>query len=557
MTVAVRPPVPAVVPANGTEQELPQVAEAGPPRWIDEILNRRPAVGLAVGVIQSGRLEFFRGHGLADVASKTPITEDTVFRIASLTKLFTAVAVMQLSEQGLVDLDAPANDYLRAYRLVPAQAGWRPATLRHLLTHTAGIPEIRGVTDLLQADFMPSGGRPGHLSVKAGEPLPSLAEYYRGDLRIVVEPGTAFAYTNHGFATLGQVVEDVSSMPLERYFRERIFEPLGMADTDLVRSERIRSGLATGYAFGRKGPAPVQDREWTCAGGGGIYSTTRDMARFVGALLGGGANEHGRILEPATLATMFEPHYQPDPRIPGMGLGFFRGEVGGHRVVGHDGILPGFNSALLLAPDDGVGIFAFTNGSSGAFGWLQIELDRLLRRLLEIPDEVARGLPHHPEVWADICGRYVFRPRISDLRIRLMLSRGVEVFAGGGRLAVRLLTPIPVPFQGLPLEPDDEHDPDVFRLDLSRYGMPPVRVVFSRDAGGRATAVHTDIGGQPWSLVRADYGGIERRSLRPVLAAVVAIGLMAAARRRAAKHSHDAASVLEEQLGIITPIDPN
>jgi CubicO group peptidase (beta-lactamase class C family) len=540
MSVVIRPAEPAVVPANGTEQALPQVVEAGLPRWIGEIFHRRPAVGLAVGVIQSNRLEF-RYHGLAEIASKTPITEDTVFRIASLTKLFTAVAVMQLSERGLVDLDAPANDYLRAYKLVPTQAGWRSPTLRHLLTHTAGIPEIRGVADLLQADLMPSGGRPGHLSVKAGEPLPPLSEYYRGGLRIVVAPGTAFAYTNHGFATLGQVIEDVTGMPLERYFRERIFEPLGMADSDLVRSERITARLAVGYVFGRTGPRRVPDREWTCAGGGGIYSTPRDMARFVAALVRGGANEHGRILEAATLASMFEPHYQPDPRIPGMGIGFFRSEVGGHRVVSHDGILPGFNSALHLAPGDGVGVIAFTNGSSGAFRWLQIELDRLLRQVLEIPDEVARNLPHHPEVWADLSGRYVFLPRISDLRIRLMLSRGVEVFAGGGRLAVRFLTPVPVPFQGLPLEPDDEQDPDVFRLDLSRFGMPSVRVVFSREAGGRATAVHTDLGGQPWSLARHDGAAVKSRWPRPVLAAVVAIGLMAAARRGAGKQ---------------TPIDP-
>ena len=101
------------------------------------------AVGLAVGVIRNGSLEFFNGHGLADIASNAPITEDTVFRIGSITKPFTAIAVMQLWEQGLIDLDAPANDYLRAYELIPAQAGFRPATVRHLLTHTAGITEVQ------------------------------------------------------------------------------------------------------------------------------------------------------------------------------------------------------------------------------------------------------------------------------------------------------------------------------------------------------------------------------------------------------------------------------
>ncbi len=367
---------------------------------VEEILNRRPAVGLAVGVVRNGRLEFFYGHGVADIASNTPVTEDTVFRIGSITKTFTAIAMMQLWEQGLIDLDAPANDYLRAYQLVPANASWRPATVRHLLTHTAGIPEVVHVSDLLHPAWGPFGARPAVRSVQVGEPMPSLAEYYRGGLQPVVEPGSAFAHSNHGFATLGQIVEDVCEMPLDRYFREHIFKPLGMADSDLVRSELVASRRATGYVLRQNGAKAVPDRDWVGSGGGGIYSSSRDIARFVAALLGAGANEHGSILRPATLATMFEPHYQPDPRLPGMGLGFFRSDAGGHRVVGHDGILPGFNSELVVAPDDGVGLVAFTNGSSGAMAWMPTEFRRLLYDLLDVPDEVVRrDVPQHPEIW--------------------------------------------------------------------------------------------------------------------------------------------------------------
>jgi hypothetical protein len=97
---------------------------------------------------------------------------------------------------------------------------------------------------------------------------------------------------------------------------------------------------------------------------------------------------------------------------------------------------------------------------------------------------------------------------------------------------VRLLTPVPVPFRGLPLEPDDEYDPCVFRLDLSRFGMAPLRVVFGRQANGRATVAHTDLEGQPWSLVRRPNAGTGRGWLRPALAAVAAAGLMAVVRRR-------------------------
>jgi CubicO group peptidase (beta-lactamase class C family) len=494
---------------------------------IDGMLNRHPAVGLAVGVVRNGSLEFY-GHGTADIASNTPITADTVFRIGSITKTFTAIAVMQLQERGLIDLDAPANDYLRAYELVPAQAGFRPATVRHLLTHTAGIPEARHVCDLFHPEAGPFGGRPLHLSVRFGERLPSLAEYYRDGLRVVAQPGTAFAYSNHGYATLGQIVEDVTGTPLERYFRERIFEPLGMEDTDLLRSERVASRLATGYGLGRRGAEAVPDRDWIGAAGGGIYSTTRDIARFAAALLGGGANQHGSVLEPATLATMFEAYHRPDPRLPGWGLGFARAEAGTHRVVGHDGILPGFNSELLVAPDDGVGVVAFTNGSKGAFMWMETEFKRLLRHLLDAPDEVVRtDIAHHPEVWEELCGRYRLPARISDLRQRLAIAAGVEVFVRGGRLMLRALAPIPALYRGLPLHPDDEDDPYVFRLDLSGLGMSAVRVVFGRDVASDTAAIHTSLGGQPLSLIRRPTEG---RARGPLAAALGALLVAAAAR---------------------------
>ena len=137
--------------------------------WIDDlnlkatiaqVLDRWPCAGLAVAVVADGNIVWFHGHGLADVAAKTPITKDTVFRIGSITKAFTAVAVMQLWEQGLLDLDAPANDYLHTFRLVPAEPNFPPATVRHLLTHTAGVGYWRRLSDLLQPG-VGSGDRAG------------------------------------------------------------------------------------------------------------------------------------------------------------------------------------------------------------------------------------------------------------------------------------------------------------------------------------------------------------------------------------------------------------
>jgi CubicO group peptidase (beta-lactamase class C family) len=454
---------------------------------VGEILNRWPTVGLAVGVVRDGSLDFFHGHGLADIASNTPVTEDTVFRIASVTKTITAIAVMQLWEQGLIDLDAPAGQYLRAYRLVPARANFRPATVRHLLTHTAGIREVLHPSGLLRVRDLGE-------TVQRGRPVPTLAGYYRGGLRIDAEPGTRFMYTNHGFATLGQIVADVSGQPLDRYLRERIFEPLGMGSTDLVRSERVASHLATGYELRAHGAEAVTDYDVVTAGAGGVYSTPRDMACYVAALLGGGANQHGSVLKPATLATMFEPQYQPDPRIPGNGLAFFRADLGGHLAVEHDGILPGFDSQILLAPDDGVGVMAFANGARRGLHWLTPEAVGLLRRLLGVPDAVIRtDVPQHPEIWADLCGWYRFSTHPTD-PARFAIGAGVEVFVRRGRLMIRFLSPIPALYRGLLLHPDDDADPYVFRIGLPWAGTGTGRVVFSGQPGMGTTAVHLDFG---------------------------------------------------------------
>jgi CubicO group peptidase (beta-lactamase class C family) len=468
-----------------------------------EILNRHPTVGLAVGIVRHGCLEWSGHSGWAEIASHTPVDADTLFRIGSITKIVTAIAVMQLHERGLIDLDRPAADYLRAFDLIPAYPGVRPPTVRHLLTHTAGIAEVQHVRDLLRAEAGPFGGRPPILSVSVGDPLPSLAEYYGGGLPVVCQPGTTFAYSNPGFATLGQIVEDVTGSPLDHYFRERIFEPLGMDDTDLVRSDRVASRLATGYTIQRHGAKPVPDRDWIGSGAGGVYSTTRDIARLASALMAGGANERGSILAPATLATMFDAHFQPDPRVPGWGLGFARGVVGGHRVVGHDGILPGFNSILLMAPDDALAVIALTNGSPGAFIWMETEFRSLLRRLLDVPDDAVRtDVPQHPELWAQLCGRYRLPPRISDLRGRLAVPGGIDVFVRGGRLMIRALTPVPAFWRGVPLYPDDPDDPYVFRLDLSSLGLASVRAVFGRDIASQVPSVHADLAGQPLSFIR-------------------------------------------------------
>jgi len=356
---------------------------------IAEVLHRHPAGGLAVGVVGRGGLEFFEGFGVADTARGTPITQDTVFRIGSISKTFTAIAVMQLRDRGLLDLDDPVGQHLRSYRLAAARRSSRPTTIRHLLTHTGGIGELRSLADL----FRPTIG----LALPRDRTAPSLADYYRGELRVEVEPGTKWAYANHGFATLGQLVEDVSGEPFASYMREHIFGPLGMGSTDFTRTAPIQDHLATGYALRKQGLKAVKDRDIAIQPAGSIFSTTADMARYAGALLGGDGGQEP-FLRPEILAEMFSPQYRPDPRLPGIGLSFLRGDVGGHRTVGHDGGWPGFISTMVVAPDDGLAVLAFTNAGSVTPARVS---DAVLREMLGVAADGPRlDVPEHPDVWA-------------------------------------------------------------------------------------------------------------------------------------------------------------
>jgi hypothetical protein len=256
----------------------------------------------------------------------------------------------------------------------------------------------------------------------------------------------------------------------------------------------VQLKLATGYERRRHGVQPVADYELVTVGGGGVYSTPRDMARYLAALLGGGANQHGRVLKPSTVAMMFAPQCQPDPRIPGNGLAFFRANLGGHLAVEHDGLLPGFDSQIYLAPDDGVGVMAFATGARPGLHWLTSEVADMLRYLLGVADDVVRtNVPQHPDIWGDLCGWYQFSAAWTDPG-KLAIGPGARVFVRQGQLRIHALSPVPALCRGFVLYPDDENDPYVFRIDLSTVGLGTCRVVFSRETGGGTTAVHLEFG---------------------------------------------------------------
>jgi hypothetical protein len=245
--------------------------------------------------------------------------------------------------------------------------------------------------------------------------------------------------------------------------------------------------------------------------------------------LGGGANKNGSVPRSETLAQMFEPHYQPDPRIPGMGLGFFRDEVGGRRTVGHDGIWKGFRSDLVLAPDEGIGVLALANT-----GWFDPRgapvpvANALLRLLLDLPDDAVRtDVPEHREIWSELCGWYSFGAGVLTApQPRALLGAGVEVVVRGEQLTIRGQMPIPAVRKGLRLHPDGD-DPYAFRVDLSGVGPGTASVVFSRHSDGEVIALH--LGLTPMSFTKRP----DVRNPRPwVVGALVAGTIAMAVRRR-------------------------
>jgi len=154
--------------------------------------------------------------------------------------------------------------------------------------------------------------------------------------------------------------------------------------------------------------------------------------------------------------------------------------------------MPAFTSQVFLAPDAGIGLMAFTNGTRNGLFWLPIETAKLFHALLGVPDTAIRtDVPHHPEIWADLCGWYLIPGPLTDVRVRGMAGAGFGVFVRRGQLCLRFLSPIPALLKGFPLHPDDPEDPYAFRIELPGSDLTP-QVVFGQERG-RTTALHLDV----------------------------------------------------------------
>ena len=319
---------------------------------VHEQLRATGIPGASAALVLGGETVLAAGYGVADVEDGRAVDADTLFRIGSVGKLVTFTAVMQLAEQGLVDLHADVATYLDVElptRLErhPFRGDPGPITLAHLLTHTAGFEDARGgyALDALA--------------------VPSLAEAIRERMPArILRPGEAVAYSNYGAALAGYVVERVSGQPFAAYVDEHVFAPLGMTRStfaqplppelapDLARASRVIDGELRRDRFVFTGLTPA----------GSTSTTAADMARLMLAHLGDG----GGVLEPETLALMHERQFGHHPRLDGMAYGFVERTVNGQRVLFHGGDIFSYQSGLFLLPEVGLGLFVSYSGGTYA-----------------------------------------------------------------------------------------------------------------------------------------------------------------------------------------------
>jgi CubicO group peptidase (beta-lactamase class C family) len=336
--------------------------------FTDYVRNGR-LPGAAWGIVIDGELAHSGAAGVRDIVTKTPVDADTVFRIASMTKSFTALSILKLRDDGKLSLDDPAERYVPELKQLRYPTSDSPRiTIRHLLTHSAGFPEDN-----------PWGDQ------QLSETEESFTAMLRGGIPFSTAPGTGYEYSNYGFAILGRVVSNVAGQPYDEYVTRHVLEPLGMSSTTLHADRVAKGRLAIGYRW--------EDDRWkeepalphgSFGAMGGMLTTIRDLSRYVGAMLAAYPPRDGPESGPvrrASLREMQQP-WRPSalrvaldkstgvPQLTSSAYGYGLGHTQTCRfrsAIAHSGGLPGYGSQMRWLPEYGVGIIAF--GSLTYSGW--------------------------------------------------------------------------------------------------------------------------------------------------------------------------------------------
>jgi D-alanyl-D-alanine carboxypeptidase len=385
---------PPAAPAPGHQTALAAEVES----LAQDALAHNPVAGFSVAVVSHGEVVIARGYGLADVEKKTPAAADSIFRIGSITKQFTAAAIVQLAAAGKLSLDDKLGKYL------PGFAHGDEITIRHLLTHTSGLKDYTALPwfEEHMADPFP---RAELVAKIAAEPL-------------AFAPGSRWSYCNSGYYLLGLVIEKVSGQSYADYLKQHVLAPAGLADTAYCPPQQDYPRAAHGYRVddARMAPAAAVDMAHPYAAGS-LCSTAPDLVAWMQALA------HGKIVDAAAWKQMITPVVLANGKAYPYGFGFFLGELGGHTRIGHGGGINGFVSALAYYPADELYVAVLVDTESALADELAGSIARVA---LDVKAPVIADEPIAAADAAAIAGRFDF-PDVG-LVINILVE-GDQVFA--------------------------------------------------------------------------------------------------------------------------------
>ena len=314
---------------------------------MDSLFDSYNLKGATISVVKGDEILLTKGYGYRNSVSLVD-PNSSLFRIGSISKTFTAIAVLQLVENGLLDLDEDVNNYLTSFQL-PATFD-SPITLRHLLTHTAGFEESHNTTIVYYLSHLPT------LEDFAPHAIPAR----------VYEPGYISAYSNYGLSLAGYIVQVTSGKPFDQYIEDEILTPLGMNFTTFRQPipASLSAYSTVGYdIYGYANPFEYV----TQAPAGSCSSSAKDMAKLMIALLNDGFYNGTQILNSTSIQLMQSPQFQPHPNLPFNGFGLYQMAPNSVRVIGHGGDLSFFHSLMALLPDEDFGFFVSFNSYDGMY----------------------------------------------------------------------------------------------------------------------------------------------------------------------------------------------
>jgi CubicO group peptidase (beta-lactamase class C family) len=313
--------------------------------------------GGVVSIVQNDTQVLAKGYGYADVAMQKPvIAESTMFRLASISKLFVWTAVMQLVEQDKLDLNADVNIYLNDFKIPTTYPA--PITLLDLMNHTAGFEE-----------------RALGTSARHPQDIKGLEEFLSTHMPArVFPPGKITAYSNYGAALAGYIVAQVSGIPFEEYVQKHIFDPLQMEHSTFQQPlpDTLASNLAIGYTY-KQGTFRPQGQEWSqLVPAASLSTTATDMANFMIAHIQKGRFGNTQILQESTAITMQQQSFANDPHVNGYAHGFSEATINGQHLIGHTGDIMFYHSGMFLLTEHNMGIFVAFNGANGMIPVLNV-----------------------------------------------------------------------------------------------------------------------------------------------------------------------------------------